>query len=192
MPTIDEVTGLVLSGGRGLRIGGMDKGLLRLDGLPLAAHAVAMLRPHAARVLISANRHLETYRALADGVVADRRPGFPGPLAGLEAGLAAAQSPMVLLCPCDAVPLPSGLPAALLQPLARAPEIEAVVAHDGDSLQPLVSAVRRSALAGVTCYLDGGRRSVRGWLSATAYTVVRWPVTGGFPNRNRLLHEDAP
>jgi molybdopterin-guanine dinucleotide biosynthesis protein A len=103
--TTTNLTGLVLAGGRGTRMGGVDKGLQRLHGEPLAAHALKRLAPQTGALLISANRHAEVYAELGApfgaAVVADTLTGFPGPLAGLLAGLRAAGTEFVLSAPCD-------------------------------------------------------------------------------------------
>ncbi|MGB8422630.1 NTP transferase domain-containing protein, partial [Paraburkholderia sp.] len=99
-PARDHITGLVLAGGRGMRMGGVDKGLQTLHGEPLAAHVLKRLAPQTGALLISANRHPDVYATLGvpfgAKVLADTVPGFPGPLAGLLAGLRAAGTAYVL------------------------------------------------------------------------------------------------
>ncbi|PTT75762.1 molybdenum cofactor guanylyltransferase MobA, partial [Pelomonas sp. HMWF004] len=110
------IHGLVLAGGRGARMGGLDKGLQLLAGQPLVAHVLARLAPQAAPLLISANRHLDTYAAFGHPVLPDP-PGlnFAGPLAGMLAGLNTLPADAWLLtAPCDCPHLPADLAARLL------------------------------------------------------------------------------
>jgi CTP:molybdopterin cytidylyltransferase MocA len=113
--TTANLTGLVLAGGRGTRMGGVDKGLQLLHGEPLAAHVLKRLAAQTGPLLISANRHAEVYAGLGApfgaAVVADTLAGFPGPLAGLLAGLRAAGTEFVLSAPCDSPGLPADLAA---------------------------------------------------------------------------------
>lgn len=135
-----------------------------MHGDALAARAVAMLRPHAAQVIVSANRHRSRYMNLADGVVADRIPGFAGPLAGIEAGLCAIRSPLLIICPCDIGTLPRGLVARLIRTLRLHGSIDIAVVHDRDRRQPLLAAVRRRVAPQLRAYLASGGRSAYGWL----------------------------
>jgi molybdopterin-guanine dinucleotide biosynthesis protein A len=110
------VSGVILSGGRGFRMGGVDKGWVRHAGRPLIEHVVARLRPQVSELLISANRNIERYAALGYRVVPDEPEHagrYLGPLAGMLAGLRAARTRWVIFAPCDAPALPSGLVAAL-------------------------------------------------------------------------------
>jgi molybdenum cofactor guanylyltransferase len=104
-----DVTGVVLAGGRGRRMGGRDKGLLPLRGRPLAAHALDALRPQVGALVVVANRNRARYAALGAAVVADAWPGYAGPLAGVHAGLRAATTDWALFVPCDAAWLPANL-----------------------------------------------------------------------------------
>lgn len=188
-PDPSFVTGVVLAGGQGLRMGGVDKGLVAYEGRSLASLAVANLRPCCATVLISANRNLTDYAALADGVVEDLRPDFPGPLAGLEAALTIAQTPWVLVTPCDMPDVRRELFGELLELLCGRPELSAAVAQDGDRVQPLLCALRRECLPELSRYLDGGGRAVFGWLDGVAHGVVRCSVPGGWVNYNAIRNQ---
>lgn len=176
------VAGLVLAGGRGRRMGGADKGLVRHAGVPLAGYAAAVLAPWCDEVVVSANRNLTRYQALADWVVADDHPGFAGPLAGIAAALAARPAPRWLVCPCDLTDLPGAVPGELLRALRLRPGIDVAVAHDTERLQPLVLAVRRHVLRGIRQYLAAGGRSVHGWLEQIPVARVELSVALG--NRN--------
>ena len=88
------VTGVVLAGGLGRRMGGVDKGLQGLDGRPMVAHVIERMLPQVEELLINANQNLDRYAAFGHRVVADSIEGFAGPLAGLERGLATAAHPL--------------------------------------------------------------------------------------------------
>lgn len=171
---------LILAGGQGRRMGGRDKGLVELDGRPLVDHLLAAL-PRPGRVVISANRNRDAYRQRADAVVFDRRGDFPGPMAGLEAGLAECQGP-VLCLPCDLLAPPALLAALLLDGLD--PGRIRVIEDDG-GLQPLCLGLFGGRwVASITDYLDEGGRSVRGWLERVPHERVR--IEGRLENRNWL------
>ena len=115
----DAITGLILAGGRGQRMGGRDKGLQLYDGRPLAAHVLARLAPQVGAVLISANRNHAAYSALGADVVSDETQDFAGPLAGMLSGLRAAKTEYVLTVPCDSPLLPDDLALRLTAALTE-------------------------------------------------------------------------
>jgi len=98
---MNGVTGLVLAGGQGRRMGGVDKGLQLLHGKPMVAAVIARLAPQVDEILINANQNLAEYGRFGHRVVPDAIGGFAGPLAGLHAGLGEAKHPLVLTVPCD-------------------------------------------------------------------------------------------
>src|SRR5437660_7712009 len=112
-----QITGIVLAGGQGRRMGGVDKGLVELDGRPLAAHVIARLAPQVSALVINANQNLERYAAFGHPVVPDAVGGFAGPLAGLHAGMTAATRSCVVTVPCDSPFLPLDLVARLAHAL---------------------------------------------------------------------------
>ncbi len=179
---------LILAGGRGERMGGVDKGLLAFQGRPLVCHLRDRFAPP--RLRISANRHDEDYARLGLGTVPDHRDSFCGPLAGLESLLAATMAaddgaatvPAVLI-PCDMPWLPADLPARLLAALSGEDTI--AVAHDGERLQPLCMALHPARWRDdLGRYLDQGRRSVFGWLDDKPLQVCTWDDPAAFRNLN--------
>lgn len=177
-------TGLILAGGRGRRVGGRDKGLLLHLGRPLVAWVHDLLAGEVDEVLISANRNAQAYAAYGE-VVADLRPDFPGPLAGLEAALLRCRSDSLMIVPCDVSGLSPGLIRALLDGLDAEPAIAACVLHDGSRLQPLLAAVRPRLLTDLRAWLDGGGAAAWQFWEWIGARVVAWPVDGGLGNRNR-------
>ncbi|MBZ6065239.1 molybdenum cofactor guanylyltransferase MobA [Aeromonas schubertii] len=156
----DTLIAVILAGGRATRMGGSDKGWIPLRGKPLICHVQERLAPQVDGLLINANRNLARYQALAP-VVSDTLGDYPGPLAGMLAGLEAATSEWVLFVPCDTPFLPRDLVSRLQA--ARTPECEVVVAHDGEWLQPVVALVKRSLRGSLAATLAAGERRIDRW-----------------------------
>ena len=163
------VSAVILAGGRASRMGGDDKGWVPLAGKPLIVHVLERLRPQVEEVLINANRSEERYRTLAP-VIADRQVDFQGPLAGMEAGLAAARHDWVLFVPCDGPALPLDLMTRFRA--AIAPDTELVVAHDGTHLQPVVALLRRALLPSLQLALASGERKTGAWFARHKMALV--------------------
>lgn len=157
------VYGLMLAGGRGRRMGGVDKGLVLLNGRPLAAHVVERLRPQVRRLLISANANLDAYRSLGGEVVTDRIDSYAGPLAGLDAGLHAAAladaAALLVIAPCDAPFLPPDLVARLAAARAVS-DADVAVARTGARLQPVFALLHMRVRSQLALFLQGGGRKV--------------------------------
>ncbi|MEO8718593.1 MAG: NTP transferase domain-containing protein, partial [Burkholderiales bacterium] len=98
---MDGVSGIVLAGGQGRRMGGVDKGLVALHGRPMVSWVLERLAPQVAEIVINANQNLDAYGGLGHRVVADEVGGFAGPLAGLHAGLGAVRGALAVTVPCD-------------------------------------------------------------------------------------------
>ena len=165
MITRSEVTGIVLAGGLGRRMGGVDKGLVELDGKPMAAHAIARLAPQVATIVVNANRNADRYAALGYPVVSDDVGGFAGPLAGLHAGLSRTRTPYAVTVPCDSPFLPDDLVARLGDALAR-DDAQLAVARTFDQPHPVFALVRADLFANLAAFLAGGGRKIDGWYAA--------------------------
>ena len=191
---LTHLTGLVLAGGRGTRMGGVDKGLQLLRGEALASHVLKRLARQTGPLLISANRHAETYAALGAPfgatVVADTLPGFPGPLAGLLAGLRAAGTAFVLSAPCDSPGLPADLAARLAHALeAHGADIAMVSTTDdfgNASIHPVFALLRTSLADDLSAFLEAGERKVRAWYARHKTVEVAFPDERAFYNINSL------
>jgi molybdopterin-guanine dinucleotide biosynthesis protein A len=174
-PAAAAITGLILAGGRGQRMGGVDKGLQPWRGVALVDHALARLAPQVREVMISANRNAALYGARTARVLADESDDYPGPLAGILAGLRAAATPWLAVVPCDSPQLPLDLVARLAQGLAAAPG--AVVQRDGGDaglrLEPVCCLLSTTLADDLARYLDAGGRKVEGWVGRHA-TPVRF------------------
>lgn len=178
-----NVTGLVLAGGLGRRMGGVDKGLQPLNGKPMVAWVLERLRPQVGTLLINANQNLEAYQRFGYGVIADRICGFAGPLAGFHAGLAACTTPLLVTVPCDSPFVPLDLVARLYNGLEQE-GAELAVARSGGQLQPVFALVRRETLQSLAAFLAGGGRKVDAWFASLAVAKVDFPDTQLFANIN--------
>ncbi|MBX3587655.1 MAG: molybdenum cofactor guanylyltransferase [Ramlibacter sp.] len=186
-----DITGLVLAGGQGRRMGGLDKGLALLDGPPLAQRALDRLRPQVGPLLLSANRHLDQYREWGVPVVCDASAGYPGPLAGLLAGLTQCTTPWLACVPCDAPAFPTDLVARLGANLG--PHQGAVVtlpdAQGEPRMQPVFCLLSVQWRGSLQAYLDAGGRRVSEWLQSQPASPVLFDQPGdgdAFVNVNTL------
>jgi molybdopterin-guanine dinucleotide biosynthesis protein A len=157
-----EVTGVVLAGGQGSRMGGIDKGLQPFRGKSMAAHVIERLGPQVDELLINANRNLDEYGRFGHRVIADEIEGFAGPLAGFERGLAHARGRLVVTAPCDSPFLPEDLVARLRAAL-EAHRAELAVARTGDQAHPVFSLMRRDVHPSLVQFLGSGQRKIDKW-----------------------------
>ena len=166
-----KITGIVLAGGLGRRLGGVDKGLQELRGRPLVAHVIERFAPQVDELLINANRNRERYAAFGQRVVADLIPDFAGPLAGLHAALSAAAHPLVATAPCDSPFLPADLVSRLFSALT-ATGADLAVARTFDQPHPVFCLCRREVLPHLTEYLAGGGRKIDRWYATLKVVEV--------------------
>jgi len=165
------VTGLVLAGGQGSRMGGVDKGLAPFRGRPLVLHVIERLAPQVGEILVNANRNPADYARFGHRVIADEIPGFAGPLAGFERGLAHARGDLVATVPCDSPFLPADLVARLRAELERA-GADLAVAKTGDQPHPVFCLMRRGVHASLEQFLASGQRKIDKWYAALAVVEV--------------------
>jgi molybdopterin-guanine dinucleotide biosynthesis protein A len=165
------VTGVVLAGGLGRRMGGVDKGLQPLRGKPMVEWVVERFAPQVDELLINANQNLDVYGRLGSRVIPDEIGGFAGPLAGLHRGLAEARHDLVATVPCDSPFLPHDLVSRLRAALESA-GAELAVAITGKQPHPVFCLCRRSVLPGLTAFLESGGRKIDAWYSALRVAEV--------------------
>jgi len=156
------VTGVILAGGRGQRLGGEDKGWVEVAGRPLIVQVLEALGPQVDALLINANRSRDRYLGLGFPVIDDALEGFQGPLSGIASALSAAATPLVLVVPCDGPRLPPDLARRLRRALLDA-DAEIAVAHDGAQLQPTHALLRRELHPNLRASLEAGERAVHRW-----------------------------
>jgi len=174
-PARAAITGLILAGGRGPRLGGVDKGLQDWHGRPLVDHALARLAPQVGAVLISANRNAAAYASRAARVLPDASDDFPGPLAGVLAGLRAASTPWLAVVPCDCPRLPPDLVDRLARGMADGAQGAAVQRDHGAGglrLEPVCCLLATALADDLARYLDEGGRKVEAWVARHATPVL--------------------
>ncbi|MCP1318445.1 molybdenum cofactor guanylyltransferase MobA [Halomonas sp. 707B3] len=168
-----ELTGMILAGGEGRRMGGRDKGLEPFAGLPLVAHTVKRFDGHVHELMINANRNSDAYALFADRVIEDAEGGFKGPLMGIYSGLLAAQTPWLLVAPCDSPALPHDLVARMVAGITQAGvEHDIAVAFDGERLHPVVALLRTSLADDLAATLAEGERKIDRWYARHAWCRV--------------------
>ena len=188
---VGQVTGVILSGGRATRMGGVDKGLIPVNGRPMITWVIDVLRPQVAEILVNANRSLDEYRALGYPVIDDGDREFRGPLAGIASGLRAAERKYVAFAPCDSplvcADLVPRLHAALSSEGARI-----AVAHDGERLQPVFALLESALLDDLMRYLDSGGRKIDRWYAEQGFARADFSdVTESFANINAPEEKQA-
>ncbi|HKC43385.1 MAG TPA: molybdenum cofactor guanylyltransferase MobA [Burkholderiales bacterium] len=166
-----RVTGLVLAGGQGRRMGGVDKGLQVLRGRPMVEWVLDRLRPQVAEVIINANQNQAEYARYGVRVIADEIGGFAGPLAGLHAGMKANVHPFLATVPCDSPFLPPDLVARLHAALV-AKHADLAVAKTGDQPHPVFALVRESLAGHLAQFLGAGGRKIDAWYASLKVVEV--------------------
>ena len=156
------ITGVILAGGLGRRMGGVDKGLQLLQDKPMVQWALERFAPQVDEVLINANQNSEQYSTFGYPVVPDQIPDFAGPLAGLHAALSRATHPLVATVPCDSPFLPADL-VSRLQAALDADGADLGVARTFDQAHPVFCLCRREVLPHLTAFLESGGRKVDRW-----------------------------
>ena len=200
-----QITGVILAGGRGSRMGGVDKGLQHFHGVPLALHALTRLAPQVGAVMFNANRNLAAYEKFGAPVWPDSAAlgDYAGPLAGFITGLAHCRTPYLLTVPCDTPLFPHDLAARLAQALAQAlaqeqAEIAVAEARDEDGqmrTQPVFCLLAASLLESLTAFTHGGGRKIGAWTALHKTVTVPFDRPGddihSFFNANTLaeLHQ---
>lgn len=166
-----SVTGVILAGGRGRRLGGADKGLVVVAGRPLVSWVAAALAPQVADIVVSANRSQGEYAALGLPAIDDGDRRYAGPLAGMAACLAGITADRAQFVPCDGPCPPPDLVARLEAALAQT-GAAAAVPHDGDRLQPVHALLERRLAGDLAAAVAAGEGSPRRWLMRIDATVV--------------------
>lgn len=186
----EDITGLILAGGRGSRMGGTDKGLQPLRGAPMAMHTLMRLAPQTGAMLINANRNLAAYESFGVPVVTDSVPDFAGPLAGMMAGLEQCSTGWLVTAPCDTPFLPTDLVQRLADAIeAEGAEMAIPVTVDADGrrqTQPVFCLMPVTALDGLIVYINEGGRKIETWAASHRLVEVPFPDASAFANINTL------
>ena len=200
--TAPDITGLILAGGRGSRMGGVDKGLQSFNGMPLALHTMLRLLPQVGGVMINANRNLSAYESFGVPVWPDSLSGFAGPLAGFLIGLERCETPYLLTVPCDTPLFPTDLAARLAMALLSENADIAMAAGCDDGkpesaprTQPVFCLLRADLLESLFAFTEAGGRKIDAWTAQQRTAIVPFDQPEDDPraflNANTLaeLHE---
>ena len=185
----DEITGLVLAGGRGTRMGGVDKGLQTHLGIPLARHALERLRPQVAALMINANRNLASYKAMGVPVWPDEIADYPGPLAGMLAGLTHCSTKYLVTVPCDTPNFPPDLVARLAAGfITGRSDLSVAYTREEGVLrpQPAFCLIRSSLRADLSAFLADGERRMSLFAERHRGTKIEFNDAAAFVNVNTL------
>ncbi|HCY14503.1 MAG: molybdenum cofactor guanylyltransferase MobA [Curvibacter sp. GWA2_64_110] len=193
-----EITGLILAGGRGSRMGGVDKGLQNLNGMPMALHTLLRLQLQVGQVIINANRNLAAYESFGVPVWPDGLADYAGPLAGFLTGLERCETPFLVTVPCDTPRFPLDLVPRLAEALERDDAEIAMAAapesgQDGQSQvrpQPVFCLLRVTLLESLVDFTHKGGRKIDAWTAGHKTVVVPFDLPGddplAFSNANTL------
>jgi molybdenum cofactor guanylyltransferase len=189
----DDITGLVLAGGRGSRMGGVDKGLQNHQGMPLALFTLLRLRQQVGPVMINANRNIGAYEAFGAPVWPDSTPDFAGPLAGMLVGLEHCETPWLLCVPCDTPHFPDDLAQRMAAAaLAEGAEVVLAATRDGgpetQGLQahPVFCLLRHGLLESLIAFLASGQRKIDRWTAQHRQAFAVFDDAAAFSNANTL------
>ena len=185
----DQITGLVLAGGRGSRMGGVDKGLQNHRGVPLALHALFRLQPQVGHVMINANRNLGAYESMGVPVWPDVQSDFPGPLAGVLVGLERCETPYLVTVPCDTPNFPLDLVDRLAQALvAEQADIAMAATRENGAVmpQPVFCLLKAELLESLVKYLHDGQRKIDRWTALHRVATVVFDDASAFDNANTV------
>ena len=159
---VDNITAVILAGGKARRMSGEDKGLINLNGRALIHYIISALRPQAGNILINANRNLQQYGRYGLPVVADMLGDYLGPLVGMATGMHTTDRPYIVTVPCDSPFIPGALVETLYRSLDEQ-QADISVAHDGIRIQPVFALLRCELLPDLLAYLDEGGRKIETW-----------------------------
>ena len=187
----NEITGLILAGGRGSRMGGVDKGLQNFNGMPLALHTLTRLQMGGGvgQIMINANRNLAAYESFGAAVWPDALADYAGPLAGFLTGLERCETPFLLTVPCDTPLLPLDLAARLAQALeTQDADIAMVAAPEIDTegqvqlrSQPVFCLLRVELLESLVKFTQDGGRKIDAWTALHKTVLVPFDLPGDDP-----------
>jgi molybdopterin-guanine dinucleotide biosynthesis protein A len=183
----DDITGLILAGGRGSRMGGVDKGLQTWQGMSLAMHALLRLSPQVGPVMVNANRNLAAYESLGVPVWPDTLPDFAGPLAGWLVGLERCETRYLATVPCDTPNFPADLVERLAEALQReGAEIAMAAAPEDGKLrtQPVFCLLDSGLMESLMRFLQDGGRKIDRWTAQQRCVTVEFPDAVAFFNAN--------
>jgi molybdopterin-guanine dinucleotide biosynthesis protein A len=191
----DDISAVILAGGRGTRMGGADKGLQNFRGMPMAMFTLMRLMPQVSEVMINANRNLSAYESFGVPVWPDSMSDYAGPLAGILTALERCETDYLVTVPCDTPLFPQDLVARLAEALEREDaEIAMASAPEEDGqmrAQPVFSLLKRELMESLVRFTQGGGRKIDAWTGQHRTVLVPFADAGAFRNANTLaeLHK---
>lgn len=183
----EDITGLILAGGRASRMGGVDKGLQNHLGMPLAMHALMRLSPQVGHLMINANRNLGAYESFGVPVWPDALADYPGPLAGFLAGLEHCETPYLVTVPCDTPNFPENLVSRLAAVLADHDADVAMASTtgpDGVQVQPVFCLMKAALMESLIRFTQSGQRKIDKWTAEHRCLEVPFDDEAAFFNAN--------
>jgi molybdenum cofactor guanylyltransferase len=198
-----SICAVILAGGRGSRMGGVDKGLQAFKGQPLVTHAVQRLQAQTlgtpGLIGINANRNAQEYAALGHAVWADALEDFAGPLAGFHCAMQHCKEQTgsfdyLLIVPCDSPLFPLDLLERLATALTESQAAIAMVAipepdRNGVNVmraQPVFCLLRMSLQPSLGQFLAAGGRKIDAWTQLHPTAIVPFDDARAFSNANTL------
>lgn len=169
----DNITAVILAGGRATRMGGQDKGLIEIAGKSNVARIASQLSEQVSEILINANRNLDQYGKLGYSVITDSLSNYQGPLAGMAAALAKIDNEWLLTVPCDGPYVAANYAIRMMQ-AAEEHSVKLVVASDADRIQPVYALMHIQLLPSMHAFLKSGERKIDRWYAQHPYSIVEF------------------
>lgn len=184
--SLEDITGVVLAGGMGRRMGGIDKGLRNYKSAPLALHAMMRLNGQVGSICINANRNIGVYEGFGVEVICDTQPDYAGPLAGMHAALSNTTIPFLVTVPCDVPHFPLDLVQKLSEPFEKNVGLMLTVAATQGRQHPVFCMMRSELLPSVEEFLRKGGRKIDAWYANIPHQAVEFNDESAFHNVNTL------
>lgn len=182
----EDITAVILAGGMGRRMGGIDKGLQNFKQAPLALHALMRISGQVGNVLLNANRNIAVYEGFGVPVVCDKHTDYAGPLAGMHAALSEIREPFLVTVPCDVPLLPFDLVEKLSKPFATDPDLQLTVASTQGRTHPVFCMMRTHVLESLEQFITGGGRKIDAWYAKLKFQTVEFDDETAFHNVNTI------
>jgi len=170
MPTnTQNITAVILAGGEGSRLGGLDKGLVELKKVPLVKHLIERIQPQVSEIIISANRNLKNYSDYGFAVYKDDIEGYAGPLAGILKALQHCENEWLQIVPADSPFIPHDLVQRLSE---NSKNNKIIIPHDGKFLHPTFALIHKSLTTSLDNFIQQGERKARVWMQQQTHSIV--------------------
>jgi molybdenum cofactor guanylyltransferase len=169
--TSENITAVILAGGKGRRFAGNDKGLIMFKQRPLITYLLEAIAPQVSQIIINANRNLDVYAHYGYPVISDAMSDYQGPLAGFSVAMSQVTTTHIVTLPCDA-PFVSADYVHRLCDAFNQQQPELAVAHDGERLQPVHALLPVALKPSLDHYLQTGKRKIDHWYAQHHFSQV--------------------